>query len=114
MSRISSSIRANSCTVYIKCVPQGFLTARGSLNQRNGPVCSERKGVPRVQNKTTQSDTWRKRHLCSFLVRPVQLVVERPVPVLLWRQSLLQLPETTGTEDETEVSDRTLVACVVK
>ena len=44
----------------------------------------------------------------SFLVRPVQLVAEHCVPVLLRRQGLLQLPEITGTADETKVSDRML------
>ena len=45
-------------------------------------------------------------------MRPLQLVAERSVPVLLRRQSLLPLPETTGAEHETEVSDRTVSTCV--
>ena len=40
-------------------------------------------------------------------MRPLQLVVEHPLPVLLRRQSLLQLSEVTGTGFEAEVSDCT-------
>ena len=37
-------------------------------------------------------------------MRPLQLVVEHPVPVLLRRQSLLQVFEVTGADVEAEVS----------
>ena len=43
-------------------------------------------------------------------MRPLRPVVEHPVPVLLRRQSLLQVPEATGAEDETDVSNGALQA----
>ena len=48
----------------------------------NGSKQNKQKDIPGNTNKATQSDTWTRR---SFLVRPLQLVVEHPVPVLLWR-----------------------------
>ena len=40
-------------------------------------------------------------------MRALQLVVEHPLPVLLRRQSLLQVSKATGTDIEAEVSHRT-------
>ena len=40
-------------------------------------------------------------------MRPLQLVVEHPIPVLLRRQSLLQVSKATGTDVEAGVSHRT-------
>ena len=78
---------------------------------RNESQWSEQEGLPRGEDKTTAwSDTWRKWRLRSFLVRPLRLVAEHPVPVLLRRQGLLQLSEATGAEDKKEVNNHMMHA----